>query len=427
VSPRGLAARLAALAAWVRREPHLALPALLGALALPVLPVYLGLRQFAPVLAQADPFVYDFSYYYEAAARFAAAPGTLYADPEYLYPPPSVLAFLPTLLLPEGWAYVAWDVLLMAAVAVSVVLTWGLYERATGERVPRGVRAALLLAGLASAPTFQNLHYGQVNAFVLVLALFSLWWGVRAPLWAALALCGGFWLKLYPLALAPLALAQGRGVRHVGRAALGFVLGLVALPLVLLPVVPASLHATFWLERLPAWSGMTSQGALNQSIVGVLTRAGLPAEAALRGLDVPAPEGARLTAAVLGLLLGGGVLAAALLRRLPAETAGVLVLALLPALSALGWEHTYVMALPLVLWLALAARTRGRGARLFSGAALLVFMMPRPPHVALVWAVAHVPRPLLDVALARFLLVTLLAVGVGVAWAWRRPAAPVAT
>ena len=98
------------------------------------------------------------------------------------------------------------------------------------------------------------------------------------------------------------------------------------------------------------------------------------------------------------------------------------VLAVLPVVSALGWEHTYVLALPLTLYLLLEARDRGPGAQAFAALAIFIFMIPKPPEPAMIWTFAHWPRPLVDVFYARFLMVTLVLLGVVPVWMRRRRA-----
>ena len=93
---------------------------------------YLWVRKIRHVTAPPGEFIWDFSYFYRAAERFAADPLTLYADPDYFYPPPSVLAFLPWLAVPEHIGYQIAVVLNMALMAACGVLAVRLWERHTG-------------------------------------------------------------------------------------------------------------------------------------------------------------------------------------------------------------------------------------------------------------------------------------------------------
>ena len=352
------------VAAW-RREPLLGALAALSVVLLLAYPVYLSVRVYLPVWTGAQGEVLDFAYFFDAAVRFVRAPLDLYPDAfGYMYPPPSVVLFLPLAALPMSVAF------LLSVVAIAAS------------------------AGLVSGLGF-------------------LWLLERGrPFWAALVLSGGFWLKLYPLALALLGLRRG----EVGRLAAGFAVGLVGVPVVLLPFVPAELYRQYVFDLMPVWTSLTNVDALNQSITGVLTHLALPLEPLTTAYDTPvsATTKAINTAATVGML--GGLYGAYFLGRLGRVPAGVLILAVLPVISILGWEHTYVLALPLYLFVLLEARRRGPWARAAAALGVLVFMIPKLPVPAMWWTFAHWPRPVVDAFYARFLILTLGFLALGAVW-----------
>jgi len=406
----------AVLRAWLAM-PHIGIPALVGAGATVLLPPYLYVRQFRHVVGSGDSFIYDFSFFYQAAQRFVADPTTLYADPLFVYPPPSVLSFLPALLFSQPVAYLLWNAVVVGLTIVSLRMTLRLYTRSGAPVVPAPLAVGVVLAGLGSGPVFQNLKYGQVNVLVLLAVLaFLTTLRTDRPLQAALALCAGFWLKLYPLVLLPLAW----GVRRAGRFGAGMALGLVGAPLLLLPVIPGALYAEFFAERVPLWAGITSQGALNASLAGVLTRLTLPPEAALRAVEVAVPAWVSLAGAVATAVAFGGVAALHAMGRLRRETAGLIGLALIPVCSTLGWEHVYLLALPLAGFALLDARGRSRTARILTCVATLMLMMPRPPISMLTVLTEHAPRLAVDLLNARCLLATLALAAAVAVWS-RQP------
>lgn len=407
-----------------RREPHLGLLGGVSVVALLVAPVWLGARIFVPVWTGEMPFITDFSYYYEAAQRFVADPLALYPDPYgFMYPPPSVLLFLPFLALPTPAAFTVMVVLNAVLSAVAVLLALRFWEQHRDERVAAPLKATLLLVGLASAAVFQNLKYGQVNVLVLMVGLGFLGLLARErPVWAGLVLAAGFWLKLYPLVLAPLALRREQGAP----CALGLGIGLVVLPVLLLPVVPLGLYEQYVFELMPYWGGVTNMHALNQSVVGVLERLHLPLEAFLLSRDTPVHAPTQVVNTVVAAVLLGGFAGAYLLRRLPRVAAGFGMLAALPVISALGWEHTYVLALPLYVIVLVEAQRRESWARWGVAFGWLVLLVPKVPEGAMVRLFEAFPRPFHDLFYARFLLVTLLFLGLMAAWAWRRETATAA-
>ncbi len=376
-------------------------------------------RVYVPVVTGEMPFITDFSFYYEAAERFLRGEA-LYPDPfGYMYPPLSVLLFLPLVVLPQPASFLASTVGIAVLAAVCVELTIRLYEAGRGERIGASLRVSLLLVGLATAPVFQNLKYGQVNVLVLLIGLGFLWLLQRdRPLGAALVLSVGFWLKLYPLALCLLGLRRG----WAARGAVGLGLGLVVAPLVALPFVPAELYRQYAFDLVPYWADVTNMHALNQSIPGVLTHLQLPLDTYLLSRDTPVAAVVKAVTLASTVALFGGLYAAYFLGRLRFDVVGVAVLAVLPVVSSLGWEHTYVLTLPLTLYVVLEARRRGPSSQALVALAVFVWMVPKPPEAVMVWTFAHWPRALADVFYARFLLLTLAFLGVATVWLWRRVA-----
>lgn len=394
---------LAFLKDW-KRIPFVGVVGVLGALGTVVMGPYLWVRKVRYVLADPEEFVWDFSYFYRAAERFVTDPLTLYADPDYFYPPPSVIAFVPWLAFPEARAYtvaVFVNVLLMAACGLLAVRLW---ERHAGT-VSVGACWAAVLFVLASAPTFQAMKYAQVGPLVLLIGLVALHWLDRRPVASGLALAAGFWLKLYPLALVPLGLLRRGRVRF----AAGVALGLVVLPLLLLPVVPSLLYAEYVRDRVPVVRSTTSTYALNQSLPAALERA-LRSDAA--ALDNRAPAvlhaGVRVANAVVGIGLFSVVFLAAFRERLRIVPAGFMVLALLPLVSNFGWEHSYVLALPLVQAAFLIAADHPRW-RMAAGLVVACFLFPMLPRVVLEALVSAELRPLTDLLLVRFPLAAAVA------------------
>ena len=404
-----------------KRDPFVGVIGGVSALGAVVMGPYLWMRKVRHVTAEPGEFIWDFSYFYRAAARFAADPLTLYADPDYFYPPPSVLAFLPWLAVPERVGYQLAVVLNVALMAVCGVLAVRLWERRAGP-ASTGAQWAAVLFAVASAPTFQTMKFAQVGPLVLLCGLGALWWFDRRPASAGLVLAAGFWLKLYPLALAPLGLLRaGRG-----RFAAGLAAGLVLAPLLLLPAVPASLYPEYVRERVPTVGATTSTYALNQSLPAALERALRPADDMLNNRTAASVRpGVRRATGVVGVLLLGCLVVAAWRGYVGRLTAGYLVLALLPFLSNFGWEHSYVLALPLVLAALLVTATDGRRRwRVPVGVAVACFLLPMLPRVALEALVEANVRPLPDLLFLRFPIVCALAAAVLVASERRRDAAP---
>ena len=197
---------------------------------------------------------------------------------------------------------------------------------------------------------------------------------------------------------------------------------LAVLPLVLLPLVPWELYREYALERFPAFSGLTDPNALNASIQASVTRLGLPADAALRVGMVSATPRATLLAGAVGALVVSGATWAVWTGRTGRVRAGFVILAILPAVVPLGWEHTFVLAVPLLLVALAEARTQPAWIRVGVGLAALAFIAQRPSAPIMASLIETLPRAFLDVYLARLWLAVLVAVGLA-GW-WKRGAHP---
>ena len=408
------------------RQPHLALPAALSALWLLAMPAYLAVTFYGAALAAPEGFIADYSWFYGAALRLFSDPATLYADPGYLYPPPAAVLFWPTTWASEATGYVLSGPLLFAGLTAAFAWALRLWERETGESLRPVPRLAMLTVALGSGPTFQNLKYAQVNVLVLLSALAFLHLCQRQrPGWGALALAGGFWLKVLPLALLPLALGRlGEAApRAWRRLAVGAFAGWAALPLALLPLVPWALYREYALVRFPTFSGLTDSGGLSASIQATITRLDLPIEVVTQSGMLPSTPPATLLAGLVGALVVGGATVAVWAGRLGTVRSGFVVLAVLPAVVPLGWEHTFVLALPLLLlafaetgrpWIGDRGRRRPL-ARWLVGLCALAFFAQRPPSPLMESLIEALPRVCIDLYLARLWLAVLVLVGV-VTW-----------
>ncbi len=403
--------------------------AALSAVWLPLMPVYLAATFYRFALAEPWHFLVDYSWFHQAALRFFSEPLTLYADPEYFYPPPAVLAFWPTTWASGVAGYIASGPLILGGLALAFAWALRLWERETGEALDRATRIALLVIGLASAPVFQNLKYAQVNVLVLLSALAFLDLCQRQkPGWGTLALSLGFWLKVLPLALLPIGLGrlilppEARDWRRWRRLLAGAAAGWVALPLALLPWVPWALYREYATERFPAFSGLTDPGALSTSIQATVTRLSLPVEMVLSSGMMPASPEATLLAGAVGALVVGAATLLVWTGRVGIVRAGGVILAILPAVVPLGWEHTFVLAVPLLLvTLAEASRQRPHATRplalTLAGLCALAFFAQRPPPPMMASLVEALPRVFIDLYLARLWMAVLVLVGLSL---WRR-------
>ena len=389
-----------------------------GLVAVPLLlvvPAYLYRATFSRLFAGEVEYAGDFLFYFEGTQRFLADPATLYAGSDFLYPPPSLLLFVPLVQLPVAWGYTVLALLNAVALVAGVRLFIHLHERSSGARMDGWSRGALFAVAFVSAPFFQTVKMGQVNGLVLLAGLAFLVLLPRRPMVAAGVLTLGFWLKLYPLVLAVLGLLNVRR----GRLALGFALGLLVFPLLLLPLFSTGLYADY-AGFVVSSGNLSNVAAMNQGLPAVLTRLTLPLEAFTTYTGHSIGFFPRVVTIAVGLGAGLALVGAYVRGRLSLAEAGVGLLALLPLVSVLGWEHTYILALPLVWWMLLEAASASKRVQVTAVIGALVFFVPKPPESVVAALLENAPRLLSDLLHARFLIVTLGFLGALLFLAWRR-------
>jgi alpha-1,2-mannosyltransferase len=358
-----------------------------------------------PLLDNPGALQTDFHYYYEAARRFSADPNELYRPSDdviagFTYPPPAIVPFVLLLKLPLGVSLLLMTILSYAALVLSFEL-WSSYLARHGITNNHREQAAMLLIALASGPAYMNAVFGQVNALVLLSAVAFVTLSRPAPAVAGLALATGTWLKIYPVALVVIGTWDRKMRRVIGFAAIAA----IVIAIGLLPLVPFAVYETF-ANILPGRAGVTAIHITNQSLPAFLER--FRYEPALF-LNWTGQQAVAMSTIVRGLTALVGVSVAGKLwfesrkdsRMLPASAASMI--ALISVLSPLGWGHTYVMAIPLVMMQLNAMREASRELAVMIFLAVAAMMIPAGRHLP----IDSVPAWLQNVVYSRYLLATL--------------------
>ncbi len=271
---------------------------------------------------------------------------------QFTYPPFAALVFAVGTLLP--WTLLRWamTVASVAALGVSVWITFG--SLGYRNRVRLAATLGVSALALATEPVQETLVLGQVNLLLMLLVVVDLLAGDGPPAQAASA--RRWWhgagigvaagIKLTPLIFIPYLLL----IRRYRQAAVA-VAAFAATVALGYAVLPAASRA-YWADGLFANANrivfLGTRG--NQSLRGVLTR--------LAG-SVAAANLPWLAAAVVVVILGLG--AAAALYRAGHPVPGMLACALTGLLAyPLSWDHHWVWVAPGIALLAdLGARAGG--------------------------------------------------------------------
>jgi alpha-1,2-mannosyltransferase len=293
---------------------------------------------------------FDLNIYNHAGLITRHAPDTLYTwhflpGVQYLYTPFAALGFAAGSLLP--WAVLKW-LMTVASLAAMVVTVWVTFGQLgwTGRRRTTAVLGVCAVA-LWTEPVLRSVQVGQIE--LLLMALIA--WDLCQPdgrRWKGVGVGVAAGIKLVPLIFIPYLLLVGK-LRQAAMALAVFVatalIGFAALP-----------HDSvkWWLTGYFLHAGdfsNTSLGSLlNQSMLALITR-------------TPAGTGSvtalwLLFAALLGCL---GLGAAAVLARAGRPTAGWVTCAVTGVLiSPISWDNHWVWIVPVgVLLVDAAVRAHG--------------------------------------------------------------------
>jgi alpha-1,2-mannosyltransferase len=285
---------------------------------------------------------------------------------QFTYPPFAAVIFAVASVLP--WTVLRWAMTLasLAALGLSLWLTFGALGLGYRDRTAVRLAATLGVSALALAtePVQQTLSLGQVNLLLMLLVvadLLTVGAGAGRPRWwhgIGIGIAAG--VKLTPLIFIPY-LVLVRRYRQAAVATVTFV-ATVVLGYAILPRD----SGRYWVHGLVFNANrivfLGTRG--NQSLRGVLTR-----------LAGSVTAGTAPWFAVAALVLVIGLVAAALLYRAGHPVPGMLACALTGLLvSPLSWDHHWVWVAPgLALLVHLGAQARGAVRAWWWAAAAVLF------------------------------------------------------
>jgi alpha-1,2-mannosyltransferase len=374
-----------------------------------------------PLIASPQAIQTDFHYYYDAAVRFRSDPLRLYSLTDdviagFAYPPPAILPFVWLANWPLGTALLAFTIASYLVLLVAVQ-QWLSYLKRHGIAVDRITAIAVMVIVFASGPVYMNAIFGQVNAFVLAAAVAFASLAATSTIEAAIVLAIGTWLKIYPIVLAAIGLWDRRTWRALG----GSIVAALVIGLVSAVLIPLPNFVTFVREVLPARASITAIHIANQSLVAFIERFFYTAP---QFLNWTGEEAVSVGVVVRAVNLLAGLAAIGLLwvrshggARDQVLSAASLI-ALIAVIVPLGWGHTYVMVLPLVILQLIAMKDADPMTAAAIFLCVAAMMIPAGRQFAVF---AGGPDWLLNLIYSRYLLATLVLAAIPSAGLGRSP------
>jgi hypothetical protein len=268
----------------------------------------------------------------------------------FTYPPLAAALFAPIAMLPSALAEVLWELVSVAALAVSACATLKL----AGWRPSRAAVAAITAVALILEPVYHTLFNGQINLILLAIVLVDVWWvseGHRGGVGVGIAAA----IKLTPAIFILLFLLTRRTKAAVTAGVTFLVCGLIGY------LVAPGASRLYWTRYFYDTKRVDAPYIGNQSIYGT----------AIRIFGGPAHVGGwYLPLTILTAVVGLGS-AAVFARRGDwlRATAITGVTGLL--ISPVSWTHHWVYVIPALIALA----RDGKRARIAAGCAFLLFTL----------------------------------------------------
>jgi alpha-1,2-mannosyltransferase len=290
----------------------------------------------------------DYNIYYKAAQQFKADPSILYdatntGFDQYLYPPPAILLFVLCTFIPYQVSYWIFSFLMYASLIGSLFIGQKIYNAKFGIEPSRNNYLFIAFA-LTTAPMFHNITLGQVNCLVLLLCMLYLYFAEKKPVLAGIFLAAACWIKVYPVLL----ILWGVFSKERRKSVYACMISGTSVVLLLALLIPFDLYFDF-ARKLLLVSHYSCSNPINQSVTGFFLRFHVPFERIFMWPNVyEVPAWIRmLNYALLAITLA--VTSVQLYRNPNNISMAAVLLALIPLFSPLGWGHSFVFMLPLVM------------------------------------------------------------------------------
>lgn len=326
----------------------------------------------------------DFEVYVRTVQFFLDDPSKLYWIPEwmgenwFIYPPLSILIFLPFGVIPEPWNLILWRAfnLIIYYYSIRMLLT------TLGQRYKVDLdrnRIYVYLIAFSLGSFFLNINHGQVNIITLYFAVLSFCFLQKNRIITSSGFfAAGFWLKLYPITLFPLFLKDNKTLKTAILSITGFV---IILPLLLSPIIPIEQYRYFFFDFLPYFVNLPhDMSPCNQSVMCFLMHFYLPVDTFGDYLRFEILSWIRISNSLL--FISSVILIFILFirdKKRHLHWAFSSLLAISPVFSVTGWEAVYILSLPLIISILYQIRDKSLIIKMIVILCIILLYLPKPP------------------------------------------------
>lgn len=367
-----------------------------------------------PAFIEGKQVYTDYTPYIMGTENFLEDPMKLYYRPpeipegcNYLYPPPSVLLFIPYNIFSFNFGQFLFFITGIISFLISFWLIVDILKMKYNVRFNKKTLWILLIYVLAIAPFFQNLRVVQINTIVLMLCVLSYYLFEKDRFFfSGIILSMAIWLKLYPFLLFILFF---RSKQSFINGFAGLFIGIIIIPLLLSPVIPIDLYVYYFTEYMPGISNMPHTVApMNQSLMSFIMMFQIQPETYVEWNPQHFSELLRIINYGFLFLFSVFSMVLYLKKNLPAILTFSILLILPVMTSATGWEHTYSLILPFLIVFYFLQTNDKPFVSYFISLCLLLFLIPKPPDSLILKFSDEIPQFIQVLFYSRFLIVSFI-------------------
>lgn len=325
----------------------------------------------------------------------------------FIYPPLSVLIFLPFGIIPEPWNLILWRLLNIALYYFSIKILINIFTSKYNILLNKKERISIYIIFFGLASFFLNINHGQVNIILLFFAVMALNYLLKnKTIISGLFFSLGFWLKLYSAMIFPI---YFKNKQTVTKAIIAMILFIVILPLVLSPIIPLNEYSYYFFNLTPYIINTPLDMSLcNQSIMSFLMHLHLPANTfGQYPLFYVLPW--IKTVNLIGLIISVATISLIYLKNkeqfLIWTFSSLLILA--PVFSITGWESVYILAVPIIMHTLLLIREEKPGIKYLFILPIVMMYIPKPPSHLIAQYTSIIPLTIQILFFFRFMLLSI--------------------
>ncbi len=365
----------------------------------------------------------DFEVFMWSVDNFLDEPHSLYSTPEsigtrwYIYPPPSIIMFLPFKLIPAPYNYFVYKLFLWFCFVFSGFLIYKLISDKREKSKLKNTAYFIIVSSFSTV--FFDLKTANVNSIVLFFAVLSFYLFIKNQNSSSfLVYAYSFWVKLYTIFLFPLYINFKDKKRITMLLA-----ALILIPLASFLFTPFDMYTHYFFEHIQAFANHPqSNSVVNQSFINFIQFFSFPSDYfAEYNISYIPKELSFLNLLVL-FSLYFSILFIHYNKKIASSKLIVFssILLLTGMFSVTGWISTYTFALPLLITTFFIIQNEKIHIQVFGFLLIAAFIIPKPTSGVIEKMSSYLNHYVLILVHFRYLLASFLLIALNLYLAYKK-------